>query len=551
MKFLKGFNLKFLLKVSLVGFVLFSTFFSASINTLATSKFVVVTGSFLESQHRLIAGSKLDSQEIFIEVKNTSTQTMKITLSSDVKDGITLIFSQLPLEVSAGSSLKIPVGISVDQSAKVGEYEPKLLLETQVGSEPKEVITLTSKLSIEAVFGQVTLQIVSPDQKPVLAQLELMRMVNGVSVGVRTVTNISNFIDKLVPGDYKAIVSNGEYKNEFLLSVGEVNQAKRLIVDTIYVVDLTVSPIVESSSKKVASVEIKYVLDNLNDEKKTLQTLLLVYDQDRLIDEVNIAELPTVSIGKSNQTFIYTPLDPLKGTYTFEVKIIDSSKIVLNTKTSTPLKLNADFFEDLINTLKPVFFFLGFISALYLLLDGFNSRRKAKGIRTRSIKPMVVKEVKKPKEALPTVLSSKRVEEVSIPKEVILPVKQMAPIIIEKPIKTEPIVLHDEPDTSYLPSNFVFTGDISSQADIVINGTVYGNITSEKAIIIEADAKIIGKLNAEHIQISGFVEGEVISKQSLMISKTGKVTGIITPTQLMIESGAELNLTINGMKENA
>lgn len=87
-------------------------------------------------------------------------------------------------------------------------------------------------------------------------------------------------------------------------------------------------------------------------------------------------------------------------------------------------------------------------------------------------------------------------------------------------------------------SSVHLTGSIKDSSDIVIFGSVDGEVSSEQKIVIEESARVKGPITGREIMISGVVSGTVVAKERLEISPTGSVKGNIDTKDLLIHSGA-------------
>ena len=91
---------------------------------------------------------------------------------------------------------------------------------------------------------------------------------------------------------------------------------------------------------------------------------------------------------------------------------------------------------------------------------------------------------------------------------------------------------------SVIGADLKIVGDLSSDGDIQVDGTVEGNIRSRTVTVIEG-AQIQGSIAAESVRISGTVSGQ-IEATSVNISRTAKVVGDIIHQTLEVEAGGYL-----------
>lgn len=81
-------------------------------------------------------------------------------------------------------------------------------------------------------------------------------------------------------------------------------------------------------------------------------------------------------------------------------------------------------------------------------------------------------------------------------------------------------------------------GNLTSEGEIEVQGTVEGNIRSRRVIVGES-GEVHGEIVAEAVDIRGSVEGPVVAA-SVTVARTARIIGHITHRELTIEPGAYL-----------
>ena len=94
-------------------------------------------------------------------------------------------------------------------------------------------------------------------------------------------------------------------------------------------------------------------------------------------------------------------------------------------------------------------------------------------------------------------------------------------------------------------------GDISSNGDIRINGTLTGNLTTKGRVIIGETGKIKGEINCKNADILGLVEGKLFATESLSLKATASIVGEITIGKIAIEPGCKFNGTCKMTDNNS
>lgn len=99
---------------------------------------------------------------------------------------------------------------------------------------------------------------------------------------------------------------------------------------------------------------------------------------------------------------------------------------------------------------------------------------------------------------------------------------------------------------SVISAGLRVVGNLESDGDVVIAGTVEGDISS-RGLTVSEGASVKGAITAEMVTILGVVEGEIRAR-SVGIAKTGEMTGDIEYATLAIEDGAVLEGTVRRVK---
>jgi cytoskeletal protein CcmA (bactofilin family) len=99
----------------------------------------------------------------------------------------------------------------------------------------------------------------------------------------------------------------------------------------------------------------------------------------------------------------------------------------------------------------------------------------------------------------------------------------------------------NEPDntTINLISNGTdITGDIRSNGDIRIDGTLTGNLNTKGKVVVGTTGKVKGEIVCKNSEVAGIIEGKIIVGQLLNLKVTSKINGDIVTAKLSIEPGA-------------
>lgn len=103
--------------------------------------------------------------------------------------------------------------------------------------------------------------------------------------------------------------------------------------------------------------------------------------------------------------------------------------------------------------------------------------------------------------------------------------------------KNEQNTVHDDVETVVGPS-VVVEGDFASEGNIVVKGTVAGNVKTSKLLTVEQKASIFANVKAGQAVISGDIKGNVKIEDRLELTETAQISGDITCKVLSIAPGA-------------
>lgn len=91
----------------------------------------------------------------------------------------------------------------------------------------------------------------------------------------------------------------------------------------------------------------------------------------------------------------------------------------------------------------------------------------------------------------------------------------------------------------------VVNGDIKSNGDIRIDGSVVGNIVSKAKVVVGATGSIEGNVTSQHADVSGSIRGKVTVNELLFLKSSANIQGDIITGKLVVEVGATFTGTCN------
>ena len=95
--------------------------------------------------------------------------------------------------------------------------------------------------------------------------------------------------------------------------------------------------------------------------------------------------------------------------------------------------------------------------------------------------------------------------------------------------------------TTLISAGTTLKGDISSNADLRIDGTIVGNINCSAKIVIGTSGLVEGDIFGNHADIVGKISGNIRVKELLQLRGECVVNGNIYAAKLQIEPSATFN----------
>lgn len=87
-------------------------------------------------------------------------------------------------------------------------------------------------------------------------------------------------------------------------------------------------------------------------------------------------------------------------------------------------------------------------------------------------------------------------------------------------------------------SNVKLVGALRDSQDILIHGSIEGEVASEKSVTVGETAKVKGPISGTVVVIAGEVTGSVNASERLEIKTGGRLFGDVTAADLTIDSGS-------------
>lgn len=108
----------------------------------------------------------------------------------------------------------------------------------------------------------------------------------------------------------------------------------------------------------------------------------------------------------------------------------------------------------------------------------------------------------------------------------------------EKTSTTEKVI---PGNAALISTGTVVQGDLSSQTDLRIDGTIHGNVTCKSKVIIGPEGLVEGAIQSAQADVAGRVVGNITVNDLAQLRTKSNVQGNITALSLQIEAGALFN----------
>lgn len=101
----------------------------------------------------------------------------------------------------------------------------------------------------------------------------------------------------------------------------------------------------------------------------------------------------------------------------------------------------------------------------------------------------------------------------------------------------------ENPSINLIGAGTVIKGDIKSNGDIRIDGTLLGSLQSKGKVVVGTSGNIEGEIICQNADISGTIKAHITVAELLTLKATAKLVGDIITNKLAIEPGANFSGT--------
>lgn len=98
---------------------------------------------------------------------------------------------------------------------------------------------------------------------------------------------------------------------------------------------------------------------------------------------------------------------------------------------------------------------------------------------------------------------------------------------------------------AFLGSGTSYSGQLTFEGAVRIDGVFVGEIGSEGTLIVGKDASIQGTVKVGQLVMSGTLTGEVFASRKVIMHRTGVINGTINAPAIVMEEGARLEGSVS------
>lgn len=96
-------------------------------------------------------------------------------------------------------------------------------------------------------------------------------------------------------------------------------------------------------------------------------------------------------------------------------------------------------------------------------------------------------------------------------------------------------------ERNVVAKNTSIVGDIISEGDFRIDGSLEGSLKTNGRLIIGLEGSVKGKVESANADIEGKFSGELVLEETLTIKSSAHISGDVTIGKLSVEPGATFN----------
>jgi cytoskeletal protein CcmA (bactofilin family) len=96
-------------------------------------------------------------------------------------------------------------------------------------------------------------------------------------------------------------------------------------------------------------------------------------------------------------------------------------------------------------------------------------------------------------------------------------------------------------DPCFIGSKTTVRGQVSGKQDLVVQGRIEGHVSLDSQLTVEESASIEADVEATVATVRGEVRGPIVAARSMVLEATAKVAGKLRAPSIVIEDGARFS----------
>ena len=110
----------------------------------------------------------------------------------------------------------------------------------------------------------------------------------------------------------------------------------------------------------------------------------------------------------------------------------------------------------------------------------------------------------------------------------------------------------DNTSVNLIASGTIITGDIKTEGDFRIDGTLHGTLVVKGKLVVGSNGHIQGEIECQNADVSGEVKGKINVSELLALRASAKINGDIFTGKISIEPDAQFtgNCSMGGVVKN-
>ncbi len=288
---------------------------------------LAISGSFYRQAFEIPQDSSVSAPSVYVVVFNQGDEEFGIRMTWEAPVGVNINLSHDDFTLGPGTQQKVLIGVEVSQDAAPGEYEISVTAESyKEGVGGIQIMGAAGQSATLVVLGEsasVTVQAASPEGEPVVAVVRLFKVIAGENYEF-AYSETGTLEATVSPGSFiaSAYVGGEKLAEEGFDVATDEEKTVTLTVGTIYFEGFGIVPNYHTETGELAFAQIVYTVRNLYQPVANAEITLLVTRDGASLDEISLATLSPLDIGRVGLNYNYIPSgDWVIGSYGFKLQL--------------------------------------------------------------------------------------------------------------------------------------------------------------------------------------------------------------------------------------